>query len=272
MLIGIGSYTYPWAVGMAGMPALNNSLTPLALIEKAVLLGVSVVQICDNMPLDCLTIPDLRLLVDTASAAGIRLEVGTRGCQPDHLLCYLAYAEQCHSPLLRIVLDTANDQPSLDEVVRRLCSVRRDFTHAGIRVAIENHDRFRAAEFAEIVQRVGPEFAGICLDTVNSFGALEGPDVVVRTLAPWVINLHVKDFTVSRVPSQLGFLIEGRPAGQGRLDIPWLISTLGGVQYEMSAILELWTPPAAHIEETIINENQWAQAGVAYLRTLIPND
>lgn len=272
MLIGIGSYTYPWAVGMDGVPLPKNPLTPLALIEKAVSLGVSVVQICDNMPLDHLAASELRLLVATACAAGIRLEIGTRGCQPDHLLRYLALAAQCHSPILRIVLDTADDHPVLEEVVHRLRSVERDFTRAGIRLAIENHDRFHADEFAEIVQRVGPEFTGICLDTVNSFGALEGPDVIVRTLAPWVINLHVKDFAVSRVPSQLGFLIDGRPAGQGRLDIPWLITALGGVQREISAILEQWTPPAAQLEETIVKEDQWAYAGIAYLRTLIPND
>ena len=29
-------------------------------------------------------------------------------------------------------------------------------------------------------------------------GALEGPDVVVDTLAPHVVNLHVKDFDVVR--------------------------------------------------------------------------
>ena len=72
---------------------------------------------------------------------------------------------------------------------------------------------------------VRPRF-GVCLDTVNSFGALEGPAVVVEALAPLAVNLHVKDFVVTRHSSQMGFTVEGRPAGQGSLDVPWLFREL----------------------------------------------
>ena len=40
------------------------------------------------------------------------------------------------------------------------------------------------------------------------------------------MNLHVKEFTIHRVDHQLGFVIEGCPAGQGRLDVPWLLREL----------------------------------------------
>jgi sugar phosphate isomerase/epimerase len=116
---------------------------------------------------------------------------------------------------VRIVTDSVGDQPSPEEVVTRLRAFVPEFQRAGVKLALENHDRFKAAALAWIIEQVGLEHAGICLDTVNSFGALEGPEVVVRTLAPYTLNLHVKDFAVQRVDSQMGFIVTGSPAGRG---------------------------------------------------------
>ena len=110
---------------------------------------------------------------------------------------------------------------------------------------------------------------GICLDTVNSFGALEGPSVVVSTLAPFVANLHIKEFTVRRMDHQLGMLIEGCPAGKGRLNLPWLLRQLESSAHGFNAILEQWTPQCGSIEETTRLEERWARESVDYLRTLI---
>ncbi len=112
-------------------------------------------------------------------------------------------------------------------------------------------------------------WVGICLDTVNSFGALEGPQVVVDTLGPLTVNLHVKDFTIFRASHMMGFTVEGRPAGQGKLDIPWLLGELKRHGRECNAILELWTPPESSLDETIRKEQQWAEESVTYLRKLI---
>ena len=46
---------------------------------------------------------------------------------------------------------------------------------------------------------------------------------VTRALAPHTLNLHLKDFTVRRVSHMMGFVVEGTPAGQGMLDVPWLL-------------------------------------------------
>ena len=110
--------------------------------------------------------------------------------------------------------------------VRTIRPVLPELHGAGITLAIENHDRFTARQFAQIVQQLDSPAVGICLDTVNSLGALEGPDAVVTALAPWVVSLHVKEFCIRRADHQMGFIIEGRPAGQGRLNVPWLLEQL----------------------------------------------
>jgi sugar phosphate isomerase/epimerase len=268
MDIGIGSYTFPWSIGRGtNLPALP--MPPLRLIEKAVELEISLVQICDNRPLDRLTEAELAHFARYARERGVRIEVGARGIASNHLRRYLQLAVFFHSPMVRIVTDTADHHPGIDEIVTRISSVMGDYEAAGISLALENHDRFTAREYAEIVTRVGSPQLGICLDTVNSFGALEGPEIVLQTLAPWVISLHVKDFTVVRAPHQLGFLIEGRPAGQGRLNLPRMLQVLAVAGRTPNAVLELWTPPEATLAETIVKEERWARESLAYLHTVI---
>ncbi len=92
----------------------------------------------------------------------------------------------------------------------------------------------------------------------------------MEALGPSVVNLHVKDFAIFRASHMMGFSIEGRPAGHGQLNIPWLLRELQSLGRGFNAILELWTPPEGTLSDTIAKENAWAGLSVAYLRTLIP--
>jgi 3-oxoisoapionate decarboxylase len=137
-----------------------------------------------------------------------------------------------------------------------------------VTLAIENHDRFPSAMLAEMVRAAASQRVGICLDTVNSFGALEGPAVVVEALGALTVNLHLKDFAIRRAGHKMGFAIEGTPAGEGRLDVPWLLGRLRALGRAPNAILELWVPPEDDVERTVAKELEWARRSVAYLRPL----
>ena len=279
MRLGISSYTYSWAIGVPGYPP-ERPLTATGLLDRAARLGVHMVQVADNLPLDRLPDSQLEAFQRHAAGLGIQVEVGTRGIHPDHLRTYLRLAERLQSPILRVVVDTADHHPTEDEAEETIRPLLPEFERAGVCLAFENHDRFPARTLARIVEHMDSPCAGICLDTVNSFGALEGPEVVVETLGPWVVNLHVKDFVVQRASHKMGFTVEGRPAGQGQLNVPWLLHALreqiqghrrsSPVQVEPNAILELWTPPEKALADTMAKEEAWATASVAYLRRLIP--
>jgi sugar phosphate isomerase/epimerase len=170
-----------------------------------------------------------------------------------------------------VVVDTKDHHPSPEEVVGLVRAVLPELEAAGIALAIENHDRFKARTFAEIIEAIHSPFAGICLDTVNSFGALEGPEVVVSALAPYVVNLHVKEFIIRRASHSMGFSITGMPAGQGMLDMPWLLDQLNRFGRSYNAIIEQWPAPEAAMEATIAKELDWVRQSVAYLRTVIPD-
>lgn len=268
MRLGISSYAYTWAIGVPGHPP-ERPLGFIGLLHKAAELGVRLVQVADNLPLAELPPAEFEAFERRARELGLDIEVGTRGIRPANLGAYLRIAQRLGSPILRVVIDSPGHEPHEDEVVDILRAALPDFERARVCLAIENHDRFAAKVLARIVKRLGSDYVGICLDTVNSFGALEGPQVVVDTLGPWVVNLHIKDFVVQRVSHKMGFVVEGRPAGEGQLDVPWLLGALSAMGRDPNAILELWTPPQATLAETIALEDAWARRSVATLRRYI---
>jgi L-ribulose-5-phosphate 3-epimerase UlaE len=99
-------------------------------------------------------------------------------------------------------------------------------------------------------------------------GAGEAVREVTEVLAPYTLNLHLKDFTVRRASHMMGFVVEGTPAGQGMLDIPWLLEEVRGHRRCESAILELWTPPESDPAKTVAKEGRWAEDSLKYLKPL----
>jgi 3-oxoisoapionate decarboxylase len=273
--LGVTSYAFTWEIGVPGFvfpeadAGAPERLTALGLLDRAVSLGVGIVQVLDNLPLHLATTEELSAIRDRADALGLLLEVGTRGIDPAHLRAYLRVALRLGSPFVRIVVDTATVRPSPSEVVATLLEVVPEYDGAGIGIAIENHDRFPSAVLLSILKLIGSPGVGICLDTVNSFGALERPEIVVATLGTRAVSVHVKDFEVRRAPHAMGLIVEGEPAGRGRLDIPWLLSEVRGFGRDPNALLELWTPPEETLTATIAKERRWAEESIAYLRTLL---
>jgi 3-oxoisoapionate decarboxylase len=266
--LGISSYTFVWAVGVPGYP-VHQPLTMGDLLSKAIDLGVHVVQIADNLPIHNMSDEALDALARRATEARIDLELGTCGIESANLLNYLRLATKLRSPILRTVIDTADSQPTFEETVTALAPLMPDFERAGVHLAIENHDRFEAATLASILEQVDSPNIGICLDTANSIGCVENVDTLLRILGHKVVNLHIKDFVVFRPAHLKGFVVEGRPAGQGQLDIPHVLSELKMSGRDVNAILELWPPPEPNVAESIAKEEKWARQSVGYLRRFI---
>jgi sugar phosphate isomerase/epimerase len=256
---------------MPGQPPPPHPMTVLGFLENVGSLGLHLAQVCDNLPLDELSEGDLDRLHRKATEAGISIEVGTNGLGPERLKRYLSLAVRLGSPILRMVVDRGDFKPTPDQIVRTVRAFLPELQRAGICLAIENHDRFTSETLAGIFDELNSPMVGLCLDTVNSFGSLEGPHAVVDRLARFTVSLHVKDFRIFRTSHKLGFTLEGTPAGAGQLDVPWLLGRLRAAGRDVNAILELWIPPENSSQATIAKEQDWIVQSVAYLRTLIPD-
>lgn len=268
-MLGLGSYGVGWAIGVPGFEAPARPVDSFGLLHLAHDQGLHLVQIADNIPLHHLSPEERAALRAEANRLGIAIEVGTRGIRPENLETYLGIAEEFGSPILRVVVDSADHHPEPDEVVAILKPFLRRFEELGITLAIENHDRFKAQTLAGIIQQLDHPLVGICLDTVNSFGAMEGPEIVVEILGPYVVNLHVKEFVIRRMSHNMGFVVTGAPAGQGMLDVAWLMQRLQDYGRSFNAIVETWLSPAETTAATIEQEWDYVCQSVRFLRTLI---
>ena len=275
MIPGIGSYALTWAIGVPDWPQPAHPLDALALVDLAASLKSPLVQLADNIPLEAYSQEDLDRLAATAASAGIRLETGTRGTDPVRMARHLEIAERLGAKLVR-TLALSGDMAA---VHADLAAVLPAYAKKGISIALENHGMHRAQELASLILDLRtsiPEAAahiGCCLDTVNSFGALEGPEPVIATLAPLTLCLHLKEFIIRRHPHQMGFEITGAPAGTGRLDIPAVIACVRehARKQEREApgvVLEQWVPWQGNIAATVAMEQAWLSESLNWLAIL----
>ena len=108
-----------------------------------------------------------------------------------------------------------------------------------MKLAIENHKGWRAAEHAAWVKQVGSEYVGVCYDFGNNISLCEDPAETYRLLAPLTIYVSFKDMAVA--PYDEGFLLSEVALGEGMLDIPGMVKGLQQRDPNMIFALEMIT-------------------------------
>ena len=139
----------------------------------------------------------------------------------------------------------------------------------GVTLAVENHDRLLARDYAELAALTDHPLFGRVVDSTNSLSTEETMDEVLRWMAPYCVCCHIKDYVIKRSNSGVGLAIVGAPAGQGRQRIPELLERLRcEARQDFSTILESWMECCPTMEETLAQEDRWARESVAYLQVL----
>lgn len=274
MRLGISSYTFPWAVGVPGYAQPQQRMTAVDLVGTASRMGATALQFGDNLPLHELTAAELDELKAAARQLGIAIEVGTRSIAQDVLLDYLRCAQHLDARLVRTLLPRPEGASDVGAVVAALAAVLPAYESAGVVLAIENYERYSAAEFAEILRRLPVPALAMCLDTANNLGRGESLGEMIAAFGARVACLHVKDIRISRLGTRMGFLVEGCPAGQGIVDLEDTIRSLeaaGVSRAGLSVILEQWPPEQPDIEQTLMLERQWAQASFQHMQRVAAN-
>lgn len=108
-----------------------------------------------------------------------------------------------------------------------------------VKIGIENHKDFHAAELAEMLERMSSPHIGACVDTGNSIALLEDPMQVVETLAPFAVTTHIKDMAVQEMAD--GFLLAEVPLGEGILDLPRIFELFEKYNPDIAYHLEMIT-------------------------------
>lgn len=268
MHLGLSTYTFPWSIQLSGLVP-SDSFSFREMLAFTFDNHIHYFQFGDNYPLHLLSDNELEDIRDTAFEKNIRLQAGTRGLYIDNIRRYLEIAKKIGSAFLRVVIDDDNYHPSEKEVICLIKQLLPLLKDNNIVLSIENHDRFNAKALVRIIEETDPEYLAICLDTANSIGAGEGINEILPLLLPYTINLHIKDFTISRVDNKMGFLVSGTAAGEGMLNIPLLLADCNKYTRCTTATLELWMNREAAPMETIAKEKEWIKKSITFLNNYI---
>lgn len=268
--IGISSFTYCFACGSRPFTKPEHIMTPHDLIDRACVLGAEVVQFGDNMPLEIYSDEELEQIRIHAEKCGIELEAGMRKATTERLSEYIRITHNIGGRILRVITDGIGFAPDLHEFCRILASVVPQLEESGVVLGIENHDRFSASEYVQMVETINHPQIGLTVDTVNSLSREESIDEVLKYMAPYCVCLHMKDYVIKRYNGGGGLKITGASPGTGRLDIRRCYEECRDhSDRNFNIILESWMEPCETLEETLRIENEWADTGVSYLKTIV---
>jgi sugar phosphate isomerase/epimerase len=121
-------------------------------------------------------------------------------------------------------------------------------------LAVENHKDQRIGERIALLQQIGSEYVGACVDTGNSIALLDEPLEVVRRLAPWAHSVHLKDQAVQAY--QDGFLLGDVALGRGCLPLGQFVQLLQSQKPEIRFSLELITRDPLKVP--VLTPEYWA--------------
>lgn len=268
MRLGLGSYAFRWNIGIKDQrPA--RPMTAFDLLDEAAARGLAVVQYADNLPLDQLAEAEHFRLADEAAARGLTLELGTQCFDADEVSRYLVIGQRIGARILRVALDEADAHLPVPELAAQLRPLLDAARTAGIRIAIENHFNYPSPRMVELLKTVDDPQLGVCLDVANSICAGEWTEETVTLLAPYTINLHLKDYVIQPDPYGVGFRIRGVPLGHGRAPLDWVLAQLAHCPPDTSCILEHWLPLGDSLDEAQAAERPWLDQSVAHARRIV---
>ena len=123
---------------------------------------------------------------------------------------------------MRCVLGGDPERPQIDmhidNMVKAVRGIRSRIVDSGIKLAVENHGGdLQAREMKMMIEAVGPDVMGVCLDSGNPVWMLEDPHMTLEMLIPYAATCHVRDSAVWKVPE--GIAVRWVNMGDGNVDI-----------------------------------------------------
>ena len=262
-MIGLGTYAFFWQHS-------DRVPAPLSLVdalEATREMDVELFQICDYAPLESMTARDLADAAAAARDLGVAIELGTKGIEPDRLSRFLELAGVFDARLVRSMVNGPTTRPTLAEAESALRAAIPDYEAAGVTLALETYEQLPTADLVGLIERVDSDRLRICLDPANVVARLESPRACVEATAPWVKNVHVKDFAFARQAGWVGFTYGGARMGEGLHDYAHLLETVGPRARGVNEIVEHWLSWQGDAETTIRTEREWTRTTVDYLRS-----
>jgi sugar phosphate isomerase/epimerase len=123
---------------------------------------------------------------------------------------------------MRCILGGDPERPQIDmhidNMIKAVRGIRSRIVDSGVKLAVENHGGdLQAGEMKMMVDAVGRDVMGVCLDSGNPVWMLEDPHMTLEMLGPYAETCHVRDSAVWKVPE--GIAVRWVNMGDGNVDI-----------------------------------------------------
>jgi len=251
MRVGLASSGSPYSWGLrpdSGRPRI----TPREFMDYARSVGLDGIELPARLFAD----QNAAELGHYAREHGLSVTIDTDGYDPDALAQVIELAVQVGAPTVRTVVGGAKIggdrrplagrwQPFLDEVQVKLRTATATAEKAGVALALENHQDLASEELLWLCETIDSRYFGITLDAGNPLATAEEPIDFFRRVAPYVKNVHLKDYRVWL--TEEGYRLVRCPLGEGLVDFPALLDILDASAPEPTLAIELAALQARHI-------------------------
>jgi sugar phosphate isomerase/epimerase len=232
------------------------------IIDLAVQYGLAGVEA--PLPADT-SLDEAQRLGERARSAGVRpvLAGGMAASAPLEALIPLAAALGARTLRLTISSLLEGDRRAVGlagweemraAAARRLREVRPLAEAHNVAMAVENHQDADSDDLLWLCETVGGEHIGVNLDTGNPLAVGEGPVEFAERIAPFLKNVHLKDYRMHRTPS--GYRLVRCPIGEGVVDFPALFHLFQTAAPQATRNIELGATRARHIR--LLENEYWA--------------
>jgi sugar phosphate isomerase/epimerase len=200
----IGLSVYGTTFGMGIHPASGHpTITPRQLMDKAIAAGLEGV----DLPVSLMKSEDTTTGAHYAQERELFITLETEGYDPVKLASAIDLGVRLGAGTVRTMVGGAKLggdrrplagrwQSFLQEVLAGLREASTIAERAGVNLAVENHQDLASEELLWLCEAIRSPRFGITLDTGNPLATAEEPVDFARRVAPYVKNVHLKDYQV----------------------------------------------------------------------------
>lgn len=261
MRIGLAVYGTMFSMGLH--PASNRPTISIEqLMDQACAAHLQGVEV----PVSLLQGEDIPAVARAARERALFMTLATSGYAAESLRESLHLGAQLGAETVRTVVGgakiggdrrplTGRWQSFLQEVLAQLKEATLIAEKVQVNLAVENHQDLASEELLWLCKSIGSADFGITLDTGNPLATAEEPLDYFRRVAPYLKNVHLKDYTLH--PSEEGYRLVRCPLGQGVIDFPALFKILEAACPDVTMSIELGALEARHIR--VLADDYWTE-------------
>ena len=261
MRIGLAVYGTMFSMGLhsaSNRPRINAQ----QLMEQALAAGLHGVEI----PVSLLEGEDIPSVARAARERELFITLAANGYTAKPLIESILLGAQLEAETVRTVVGGAKIggdrsplvgrwQPFLQSVLTNLKEATAIAEKAGVNLAVENHQDLASEELLWLCESIGSSHFGITLDAGNPLATAEEPLDYFKRVAPYVKNVHLKDYSIYL--SEEGYRLVRCPLGQGVIDFPALFKILAVSCPDVTMSIELAALEARHIR--VLADDYWPE-------------